>query len=154
MEVNINNEWTLQFPDGFHVMDEEERRGLNFIEKGPGECLKDPDRHIIVSISWKKAGLFTALADPADAIKAMETKVSKTMQPYGYKPDGFSERSSGGRSFSGFRYTYSVQGTGMTGESCIGKNGKVFYYLHCYYRTAMPESSDVWKGILDSAKWL
>ena len=115
MTININNEWTMEFPEGFRVLTDEERRSMNFIENGPGVCLSDPDRHIKVSISWKKTRLLAALADPKDAVKTMEAKISRPMQQFGYKQDGFFERPVGGKSFSGSRYSYTAQGIGMTG---------------------------------------
>ena len=154
MTVNINNEWTMEFPEGFRVLTDEERQSMNFIENGPGVCLSDPDCHITISISWKKTGLLAALADPKDAIKTMEAKISRPMQQFGYRRGGFFERQIGGKSFSGFQYSYTAQNTDMTGESLIGKSGKVFYYLHFYARSEMPESTEVWKNILDSANWL
>ena len=144
----------MEFPEGIRVLSDEERRGMNFIENGPGVCLSDPDRHIKISISWKKAGLLAVLADPKDAVKTMEARIGSPMQQFGYKQEGFFERPVGGKMFSGFRYSYTVQDTGMTGESLIGKNGKVFYYLHFYARSEMPESIEIWKDILDSAIWL
>ncbi|MBR3154478.1 MAG: hypothetical protein IKF10_05695, partial [Lachnospiraceae bacterium] len=61
IQRTFNSTLHLSFPDGFHVMDNDERQKLNMLADGPGECLTDPDRHIIISIGWKELGLFPAL---------------------------------------------------------------------------------------------
>ena len=52
--VTWNDTLTISCPEGFHVMDEEERSRLNFYGEGECECLSDPDRHIIISIGWAR----------------------------------------------------------------------------------------------------
>ena len=54
--IRINDKLTLTFPEGFHVMDDEEKKTLRFLENGPGEALADPEHHIIVTIGWKNMG--------------------------------------------------------------------------------------------------
>ena len=61
IQRHFNNTLSLTFPDGFHVMNNDERKKLKMLADGPGECLTDPDRHIIISIGWKELGLFPAL---------------------------------------------------------------------------------------------
>ena len=47
--ITFNNKLTLSFPDTFHVMSGEDREALTFLAEGPGDCLSDPDRHMIIS---------------------------------------------------------------------------------------------------------
>ena len=61
IQRHFNNTLSLTFPDGFHVMNNDKRKKLKMLADGPGECLTDPDRHIIISIGWKELGLFPAL---------------------------------------------------------------------------------------------
>lgn len=55
--TQLNNEMNLQYPDGFKIMSEEELRKHKFYEEAPGFCINDPDRHIVLSVSWRQATL-------------------------------------------------------------------------------------------------
>ena len=60
--VVLNNEMQLSYPDGFHVMSEEELSKMTFYGEAPGWCISDPERHIDLSVSWKKTnGLFAKI---------------------------------------------------------------------------------------------
>ena len=153
--MTLNDRLTLSWPDGFHVMNEEERKKLTFYGDGPSEVISDPDRHIIVSVGWKPLGGFAGLLLGArDIAKDMEKKLSRPMQAYGWRSGGACTKTVGGEKAEGFSYEYETQGIGMYGESYAVKHGKALYYLHFYARKALQsESLKVWDAILDSAKW-
>ena len=131
---------TLAYPEGFHVMTESEKSGMQFFGGLPGECLSDPERHILISVGLKTVGGVSAFRKP--------------MQKYGYRLLGFAEKSVGSEKAEGFSYEYESQCIGMYGESCVVKRGKVLYYLNFYARRELlGESLDVWNMILSSAKW-
>lgn len=154
--ATLNNELNLTYPDGFHVMSKEELSGYNFFSEAPGWCLNDPDRHIMVSISWKQVpGLFAKMLKAKDVAKNMEEQMSKAMKVYDYRLDEMVSLLPGGKEAEGFRYDYTVQETGMSGLSLCVKNKNTFYYLHFYYRTALKEESyPVLEEILQSAVWM
>ena len=54
--LTLNDRLILTYPDRFQVLDEAERKKLNFIEEGPGEVLKDSEGHMIISIGFKAPG--------------------------------------------------------------------------------------------------
>lgn len=150
----LNNEMNISIPEGFRQMSAEERSRLNFIKDGEGECFTDTERHMILSIAWKKAGFAGLLVNTKEAAESMEKQTAGPMAPYGYKNEGFFSRDIGGNESRGFCYSYEAQGTAMSGESMIVKNGKTFYYLHAYMRTALKEESEaVVKEILDGISW-
>ena len=150
----LNDGWTLEYPDGFHVMDEKEREEIRFLGGVCGECLSDPERHILFSVAWKRIGGFAALIlNEKDIAKAMEFRVREPMEAYGYRPEGFSERRVGGKKACCFRYSYEVEGVAMRGESMAFKDGKTVWYVHFYYRQAMEaESGPVAEGMLASLR--
>ena len=152
MEILLNNEWKMTFPDGFRLLDEKERGALRFIAGGEGECLSDPARHMIVTLGWKTVGGLTALVlNGKDLARNMEKHISAPMQPYGYRPDGWRERPLGGGPAAGVRYRYRAQETDMLGESYVLKSGKTLYYFHLYARAALEkESLACWEALLDS----
>ena len=151
----LNEELELQCPDGLAAMTEEERSRLVLIEDGPGECLSDPEKHMIVSIGWKTVGgLTAAVLSQKDAAKNMESKIRKPMKAFGYKAEGSGDKNIGSKCGSGCRYSYEVQGTGMYAESYVVKSGKTFYYFNFYTRTETKDRSlPAWEELLGSALW-
>ena len=59
-KVRISDELFIGCPEGFHVMSEEELKDMNFMAEGPGIAMKDPDRHILVSVGVQKLNGFSA----------------------------------------------------------------------------------------------
>ncbi len=151
----LNDILRVPCPDGFHVMDDAERSNLEFIVEGPGVCLSDPERHIIVSIGYKKTSGFAAmLVSEKDAAKNMETQIGTALRSFGYRLDGFAARMIGGKTGTGSGYHYVSGDTGMYGESFVVKQGKVFYYFHYYTREALiDENFPVWSGFLSEIRW-
>ena len=82
----------------------------------------------------------------------MEKQICKSMAALGCRSEGVKKHVIGGRDAWGVRYSYTVQDTGMTGESYVLKDGREIWYLHVYMRTALlADSEPVWESILDSA---
>lgn len=152
--LEIGDKRILPCPDGFHVLDSEERKGIHFLGNAQGECLSDPERHTMISVGWKSiGGIFSLLLNAKDLAKRMESDIKKSMQRYGYRLGGFEEKRVSDKKAEGFCYEYEVQGVGMYGESCIVKDGRMLYYLNVYTRKEnMDESLDVWNRILLSVK--
>lgn len=143
---------TLSYPDGFHIMDAGEKERLNFLGGDTGECLSDPDRHIIISIGYKSAGGLGFLVSAKDAAKKTEAAIRKAMLSFSYHLNGFDKRSIGGEDAEGFRYEYEAQGISMYAESVVVKHEHTLYYLHFYARKELLEESlAVWGDILSSA---
>lgn len=152
--ILLNNELRLSFPAGFHRMDEAERGALHFAEAGPGECFNDPERHIIISVSWKRSAFSALMLGSGEVATRMEARVRQLMEPFGYARRDFVSRTLDGREAAGFRYGYAAQGIDMLGESWSVKHRKTFYYIHFYFRKALEtETGPVLDGILDSARW-
>ena len=153
MEITVR-ELKLSFPEGLRVLSKEERAGMKMIKDGEGEVLSDPNRHILVSIAYKKTGLFTGMVDTKDAVVSMERQTASPMKDYGYVREGFETLDVGGKKADAFSYHYEAQGVAMSGESAILRHENTFYYIHVYYRTALKEeSSSLVKGVLSKAEW-
>ena len=136
-------------------MSREELSGFNYYSEAPGWCINDADRHIMISVSWKKIpGIFARMLKIKDVAKSMEGQMAQVMKAYDYRLDDFISRSPGGKEAEGFRYQYKVQDNDMTGMSFGMKNKNTFYYSHIYYRSALKEESvPVIEEILKSASW-
>ena len=154
MQTVLNQSLKLSLPEGFRQMDDAELKQLSHPAGAPQWAAKDPDRHMIISIAWKKNGFAALLLNAQEVAKKMESKMSSLMASYGYARQRFLEADLGGEKASGFLYTYTAQGTPMAAETLSVKKGKTFYYIHCYMRDALlTESLNALDEILASAKW-
>ena len=153
--VSLNNTLRVFYPDGFHVLDENERSKFKSLGGGPVECLSDPERHILISTGWKSLGMLTGMLFGAkDAAESAEAQVRKAMKANGYRSNGFLTEEIGGEESSGYCYEYEAEGMVMYGETCVVKRGKELYFLHFYTRVAMKdENLEMWNGMLASAAW-
>ena len=150
----INNELNITLPEGFHEMDEAEKGKMNFYNEEPGCCFSDPDRHMVLSVSWKKNLLGSILIGTKEVAANMEKSIRKPMAQFGYSLQGYVTEDIGGAAAEGFRYSYTAEGIEMTGESLSAKKGRTFYYIHCYMRTELlDESTEVLKEILKDCEW-
>ena len=134
-DLLINNTYRLSYPESFFVMDPEERSRQNFLETGPGVCLSDPDKHILISIAWKKVGkLWYSLLKTKDLKKAMEACTVKPMQAFQIRTEEACEVTFCGIETGGFGFSYQVQDTDMAGRSYVMKDEGTLWYFHCYVR--------------------
>ena len=153
--MQLNQKLNLNVPEGFHVLSEAERSRLNFIADGEGCCLQDAERHIMVSVGWKKTGAFAGLIlNTGDVAKRLESSIRNAMKPFHYRAEEKVELCPGGKKAEGIRYVYDAQGVEMTGESCVLKVNKTLYYFNFYTRKALQEENrKVWEDLLQSMHW-
>ncbi|MBR4444520.1 MAG: hypothetical protein IKS37_01310 [Solobacterium sp.] len=150
-EVRLRD-FSLTCPEGFKNLDEADRAGFQMTEAEEGFVFSNPERHMMISCGWKKAGgLLGALTDTDGLAKDTEKKLGKAMKPYGYSLAGFSDRKIAGEYAEAFRYTYTAQDVPMTAETVVIKYEKALYNFHLYARTALLEDSlPVWEEFLAS----
>jgi len=152
--IILNDSICFSFPDGFRKMSEEEQQPFRMDQSGPNVSLRDEDRHIIVSLGYRYAGLMAAFLSDKDLIKNAQSRIASAMQSFGYRLTGYQDRVLAGKTISSFQYTYTTQGVQMVGECCAMKEGKTIYYLHCYVRqSCMEEGIQIWKEILETASF-
>ena len=137
-------------------MDAEEKKNMKFMTEGEGEVFSDPEMHILLSVGWTKAGGITSrLLSLHDLIKNSESRIRKAQKPFGYELEKIFSGDLGGAPGDAVRYTYTVQGVRMTGETWCVKMGRNIYYFNFYYRDALREESlEVIRTIRDSVEWV
>ncbi len=152
----VNNKIEIQFPDTLSIMDEEKRKQMNFLADGEGYCLENKEKHILISIGWRKIGLFAkTVLNINDLSKGLEKNIRNGMQPFSYTKENDLEMSLDGEVMRGIRYTYIASNIDMVAESYVVKHGKEIYYFHYYSRkTLNSENKKTWSDILQSAKWI
>ncbi len=143
--------WQIPILDGFHEMSESERSALHFAAEGEGVCLSDPKRHILISVGAQTINAFSALLlSTSDLAKNAEKQIARLMQSNGYRREQFVTRKIDGLHAEGYRYTYTAQSVGMTGETYVVKDGKTVIYFHVYVREAhKDEGFAIWNAFLD-----
>ena len=152
-QITIRNCLTLRFDEGFRVMNAEEKRKLPSLGEDPSDVLNDPERHIIISMGWKKVPHLTSLLyNTKDAVQAAKKSIKKPMQAFGYCHEEDLSRNIAGEAAEGFCYEYETQGIGMFGETYVFKYETGLFYLHFYTRTALKEENlKIWNDMLDHA---
>ena len=151
-KVCINGRIELELPDGFHVLDETEKKDFELAAAGEYVAFSDPQGHILATVGCRNIGIASFLIGTNDAARSAERQIGDAMQGFRYEFTGFVDRTIAGRPSRGFGYTYVSEGTEMSGETCVMKSGKFLYFFNIYYRRSLGENSlKVWKEILDSA---
>lgn len=154
MEEKIGGDLTVSFPEGFRRMTEGEMKKLNRLEDGPGVFMTSPERHIIVTVGWKKIALLASLLLSAkDIAKNAGGRIARAMKPCGCSEPAYTERTVAGSRAHGFRYAYTAENVPMEAETCILKRGRVVLYFNFYAREALKEESfSVWESVLASVR--
>jgi len=151
----VINELKIFYPEGFHVMDALERSELNMLGNDSAEMIFDPDRHMSISIGWRRIGLGARMNSVSDILKKTEAGISSAMQPYGYKFGSTAPLEIDGEPADSFCYEYTAKEIDMYGETVVVKHGKVLYNIHLYARKELIDSNmGAWKEILKNAVWL
>ena len=153
--ISVNDHLTLACPDGFHVMDEAERKNLTFIAEGPCECITDPVRHILITVGCRTLGKLAAmLVSAKDAAGNMEAALREAMRRYSFRENGSAAIDLSGEKARGLSYGYVAHDTDMYAESYVAKRGKALYYLNFYVReTYRDRGLKTWEEFLSSAEW-
>lgn len=155
--MQVNNALQFQVPDGFQEMNAEETAGMLLTEGGEGVALSSQEKHLILSVGWKKAGGFSSLVlNSGDLREKMEQSIQKAMKQLNYRETGEAEITVGGLQADGFSYQYTaVNGTEMAAESYVLKRKNDLYYFHMYSRRELvSENSALVREILRDASWI
>ncbi len=137
------------------ILSEAEAAAFQKTASGEGVCIRDEERHILISVGRKQLGLLTAaLVDTLGVAKSMEQGIAKPMQAYGYRYEQSQETQIGGQKAVGFSYHYVADGIPMYGQSLAVKHKKVIYNFHFYAREAQQAESLVfWNTFLAGITW-
>ncbi|MBR4163081.1 MAG: hypothetical protein IKR11_06120 [Solobacterium sp.] len=131
----LNQKYLLSYTDEFKMLDGDELKQLNFLNEGAGICLRNEERHIMITAAWKQVGGFTSMMlNDKDLVKNAEEYIRKANKAYQYHYDGPVQLEAAGQKAEGFQYGYHVQDTDMTGICCVIKDGKTVYYFYLYVR--------------------
>jgi hypothetical protein len=151
----LNDALVFAYPDDFEEMSKEEISSMANYGEAPQFVIRNAQRHMVVSAGYKVINGFSAMMlNTADMAKKTQSEISKVMKDSGYELICNVKENIADKTAEGFRYRYQVQDVDMSSESLILKEGKVVYYIQCYYRTAMSEDSlPVFDQMLKNSSW-
>lgn len=125
-KIMINQELTGAYTEGFCEMTAQELRKFYVSEKS--RCgLYDKDRHIIISVCWKKPGVLGFLTDTKSVLKGAEMRLRRHLSRYRLIERLNREIMS--CPAEGIRFEYQVTGTDIIQYSDL----YVFRYGDLYY---------------------
>lgn len=156
MRTSLEDKLFLEYPEGFHELDEDERKPLTFLEEGPCLCLSDPGKHILISIGWKQLnGFLSMMLKTSEIAGNMAKQIKAGMQPYGCRQLGNVTRTIAGYKAEGIDYEYKAEGIDMLGESLALKLDKDLYYFNLYTRQEFAADSMMeFENILGTVSFL
>ncbi len=79
--AKINNELTLQYPDGFHEMTEEDLKKY-FVTDGNRWGIHDPERHVVISVAWTRSTFLSYLTDAKSVVGGSERCMKSNLKSY------------------------------------------------------------------------
>ena len=132
----------MEYPDGFHVLSEEEEKHV-FQDDNPNRAgIWDKDRHVIVAVLWHSSNkLLIALAGNAKGVaQNNESRISRVLKDDGYKKGEFLEMQIAGNKAYGFSYEYEVQGVIQCCRTISVIEGVTCYNIYFYGRRENEET--------------
>lgn len=153
--VILNDQLHLNLPEGFRVLREEERKAMATIDEPPAWCVRNEERHLVISAYWRKIGMLPALLiNEKDIIRNVEQTIAKPMAQYGYHLENWESILIGDRKAQGICYSYHAEGIGMVADSFVVKSRRALYYFHTYSRSALHEENRIlWSDLFLRATW-
>lgn len=154
--ATLHGQLHVSYPDGFHVMGEEELHQA-FADNNPNRWgIWDTDRHIIVAILWHESNaLLSRLADTKGLAKRVQKHTAKTYAHYGYKAGELTRGETCGSEAWGFDYRFDMDGVGQVGRTEVFKHVEdgtcLCYTLYCYAREKQAQDGkEAFEAILAS----
>ena len=148
--ARINNELNLTYPDGFSEMGEEELiKYFSTPENRWG--VYNAAEHIILSVSWTKAGFFSFLADAESVLIGIEGRMRKNLLNYQRVTD-YKMPIAKNKAY-GIRFEYRVNDARLVqvGDIITFKVKNKFYVIHYITRKENAGSArEAFKATLDS----
>lgn len=127
-ELSLGNFIYLPYPDGFHILTDEEKNNLNLLSDGLWSGISDPERHILITAGYKRTGkLISLIIDDKSLAVNAEKQVSKSMSQFGYILSGTKECKIINKNARGFAYEYTSSSIKMYGETYALKIGNNIY---------------------------
>ena len=129
----VNDTFTLQIPDGFEVLTEEDLRGMY---KNAGDPfmwgVRDKENHVIITAIWKQyPALLAWTLDLKAIVKKNEQMTGKLHAAHGYRFLEFFSMQAGEEKAEGYRFAYVSEGITNVSNIFLIKDGRTIYAFIC-----------------------
>ena len=149
-QMNINQELTLSYADGFHVMTAEEL--IKFGGTGVNHSgLYDEARHAFIIVSWTPPGWLNYLTDAKSVVGGAERCMKKNLRNY-CREDSFKAVIASHKAF-GIRFVYSATDVDVwqVGElSAFRVNNKFYAVQYVSRKSCGKENRKIYEEVLQS----
>ena len=138
----INETYSLQIPDSFEAMTEEELRGMTQGKGDPfGWGAADRENHVMILAMWKQyPALLSRLADLKAMAKKNEQLTRRMYEEHGYRFLEYFSMQAGDEKAEGYRFAYTAEGIAHVRTNVLVKDGKMIYAFFCAGREENAEA--------------
>lgn len=154
---NFNETFSLEIPDTFEPLGEEDFRRLAANGGGPYQWgARDPENHRLIIAMWKQyPALLSMLADMKSMAKKNAQMTAKAYEGHGYRFLGFFTPGAGEAKAEGYRYAYGPDGAVQVVDTFLVRSGKIIYAFLCSGREANAEADHaLFCRVLESLEWI
>ena len=132
----INDTFTLEIPDRFEVLSEEDLRGMYRNAGDPFQWgVRDTENHVIIVALWKKyPALLSWTLDLKAIVKKNEQLTGQAHAEHGYRFLEFFSMQAGDEKAEGYRFTYEKEGATQACSNFLIKDGRTIYAFICVGR--------------------
>ena len=132
----INDTFTLEIPDRFETMSEEDLRGMYRDAGDPfGWGVRDTENHVIIVALWKKyPALLSWTLDLKAIVKKNEQLTGRAHAEHGYRLLEFFSMQAGEEKAEGYQFTYEKEGATQACSNFLIRDGRTIYAFICVGR--------------------
>ena len=118
VEMVVNNELTLAYPEGFHELNEMESYQLFGMDTPDRWSIRDEARHAIISLQCHEShpSFLRKLVTTQELVERAEKATSKAYKNMGYSCSPITTRELCGQESCGFDFEYTVEGVPQMGR--------------------------------------
>ena len=132
----INDTFTLEIPERFEVLSEEDLRGMYRNAGDPFQWgVRDTENHVIIVALWKKyPALLSWTLDLKAIVKKNEQLTGQAHAEHGYRFLEFFSLQAGDEKAEGYRFTYEKEGATQACSNFLIRDGRTIYAFICVGR--------------------
>lgn len=152
----INDIFTLQIPDGFEVLTEEDLRSMYINVGDPFNWgVRDMERHASIVAIWKKyPALLSWTLDLKAIVKKNEQMTGQVHAAHGYRFLEFFSMQAGEENAEGYRFCYDKEGTAMVCSNYLIKEGRTIYAFMCVgWEENMDADKETFNRIMETLEY-
>ncbi|MBR6707120.1 MAG: hypothetical protein IKI84_10640 [Clostridia bacterium] len=153
----INNTIRIALPPEFHQVDPEEKKRIYAMSAViPDWSVRDPERQMIFSASWKQMnGILAMLACSMDGAKGLERRMRSALREREYRFGEYIKGKIGEKKAFGFTFRCLGKEGELLNRTMMVRDGGCIYYLTSQIRAEGENGSKaIMDGIWRSLSWI